>query len=78
MTCAICNIHKGQFLTEKEYQIFLKNLNKLTEKKLIKKIQNINKKSPFFEDEYICLHCKQIWLLMVPDQAFRGGWNAKQ
>ena len=77
MTCINCHIHSGQFTTEKDYKNFLNNLNVLIESGIIKKIKNANQNSPFFEEEYVCTQCKQIGLLAVPDQAFRGGWNAK-
>lgn len=78
MSCEICNIYSGSFSSEKEYQNFLIKLGSLIEKELLKKNKDININTTFFEEEYICLNCNQKWQLLVPDQAFRGGWNEKE
>lgn len=76
MNCEICEIHTGPFRTEKEYIYFKKKIKVLIDNGLIKALNKKND-SPFFTYEYQCLKCRRIWNLLVPDQAFRGGWNVK-
>lgn len=74
--CKICNIHKGKFDTEAQYLAVKRKLNILTSMGLLEIISQ-NKVSPFYSCEYQCKQCKKIWVLQIPDQAFRGGWDAK-
>lgn len=74
MSCIKCNLHKGIFVTEKEFCEFDDLLEKLVISNELKYL-GVKKGTMFFEIEYQCCKCNAIWCLSVPDQAFRGGWN---
>lgn len=75
--CKICNIHAGQFNTEKKYLDFNKKLRWLLAQGFIEKCKFNDKSLPFFISEYKCIQCNKYWILTIPDQSFRGDWHAK-
>lgn len=75
MSCETCRLHKGEFSSESEYLRFKKNLALSVENDDLKKMDKKFVNEPFLKIQYSCNHCGASWLLLVPDQAFRGGWQ---
>jgi hypothetical protein len=74
MSCIACNLHNGNFKTEKNFHELNELLQQLVENS---KFEFLGKKEStrFLEVRYLCRYCNTIWILSVPDQAFRGGWR---
>lgn len=75
MTCLACNIHSGSFKTETDYLTFNRKLLGKIESGELKKIGQEAPSGPLYKFKYSCSICGACWLLSVPDQAFRGGWE---
>lgn len=74
MSCVQCSLHNNGFATEKEFSEFENLLETLVKAgKLI--FLERNPDSRFIEINYQCKNCDAIWVLSIPDQAFRGGWH---
>lgn len=76
MICECEKLNKGPFKTEESYLVFQKKVNQLIDASILKKIGKIE--DLFLTYEYCCLVCDKIWVLKIPDQAYRGGWFEKQ
>lgn len=75
MSCPICAIHKGGFLSEAAYVAFDKKLSRAMTNCDLTEIEREEPCGPFLKFRYLCNRCGSCWLLSVPDQAFRGGWE---
>jgi hypothetical protein len=73
MSCEICQIHKGSFKTEAEFVDVSEKISALVEKSLFVELEKCEIEPPFVMLRYKCKSCGEVWLLSVPDQAFRGG-----
>lgn len=76
--CSTCNIHDGKFESESDYILVDEKISKLVMDNKLKKISDGSTKNFFFKEVYQCVLCHQIWVLSHPDQAYRGGWVAKE
>lgn len=74
MSCIQCNLHRGEFRSEHEFSQFY---NLITDLVSSSKLIKIDEKSnfEFFVVRYKCSFCNTIWVLSIPDQAYRGGWH---
>ncbi len=75
MNCQICCIHKGQFATEVQYDSFLSKLRTAVELGKLELMEEINNSLPIVSKRYFCHECGRKWVLHVPDQSYRGGWE---
>lgn len=78
MSCRFCSIHKDEFVTEAQYDLFLNKLRSSVEAGKLELLVGADKNSPFVSKKYICNDCGTRWVLHVPDQAYRGGWEKDQ
>lgn len=69
MICECEKLNKGPFKTEKTYLSFQKKVNQLIDASILKKIGEVD--ALFLTYEYGCLVCDKVWVLKVPDQAYR-------
>ena len=72
MSCINCKLDKKNFKTEQDFCAFDKQLQQLVNDNKLRCL-GYNKGSKFFEIKYQCSFCHAIWVLAIPDQAFRGG-----
>lgn len=74
MSCVQCDLHKNGFQTENEFTDFEDLLGQLVRSA---QFERLGRKSEarFFEVRYKCNNCNAIWILSIPDQAYRGGWH---
>jgi len=75
MSCSECLLHRGGFSSEGDYLNFRKALSKAVDAGHLTKSQHDSLEGPFLKLRYVCGHCGSCWVLSVPDQAYRGGWE---
>lgn len=75
MSCAVCAIQKGAFRTEADYREFRTKLAKRVDSGNLEKVADESGSGPFYVFRFACRRCGACWILSVPDQAFRGGWE---
>ena len=51
-----------------------KQINSLIKEGSLFVLGEVDPTGPFIIIKYKCNKCGQLWVLKVPDQAFRGGW----
>lgn len=74
MKCIFCNLKKGPFESEKIYRDFKCQISFLVKENSLVQLGEVDPDGPFVIIKYRCTMCNKIWVLEVPDQAFRGGW----
>lgn len=75
MSCSACTIHRDGFSSEAAYLDFEKKLSDVIAKGDLKEAGRVHQSGPFLKLRYVCNRCGSCWMLSVPDQAFRGGWE---
>jgi hypothetical protein len=77
MTCDVCTFGSGKgieaFSTEKSFLRFRDSIRVLVERGDLKKVEGPGS-DPLWHDFYQCCSCGELWVLAMPDQAFRGGY----
>jgi hypothetical protein len=77
-SCKICHIHKGTFKSEAQFGYVREKISALIVQELFVKIEAEDIASPFLVLRYKCKNCNEVWVLTLPDQAFRGDMQPEQ
>jgi hypothetical protein len=72
MSCEICYIHQGAFKSEDQLIHIREKINELIAENMLEELEEVDFASPFLTLRYKCKRCEVIWVLTLPDQAFRG------